>query len=497
MPRLNQSTLASAAQRQLSFEVPRYDRTAIRRGIVHFGVGNFHRCHQAVYFHELLNQGYSDWGITGVSLRSSETKQQLAPQDFLYTEATLGKENQFRVVGSLLDILVAPQNPDAVVAQVADPHTQLLTTTITEKGYFLDSATIAWHSAELIAELHSLDKPETIYGFIAAALIKRHKVNAAPLSILCCDNIQAGGKHLHDGVQKLLNVHDGACAAWARENVSFSSSMVDRVAPKTEDSLKTLVASATGLDDAWPVSAEPFSQWVIEDNFAAQRPPLHLAGALFTKDVPLFENMKLRLLNAAHSMISSLGYLHGKETIHESLEVENILDFVTDTLRNTVLPATTIPEGFSGDDYISDVLSRFKNSALPYRVQQVNTDCSQKIQQRWFPTIDTVVAAQRDSSPINFVLAAWAAYIQQALERNQLNDPLTSEFLASVKQPAENVNLAQTFLMLAGAGGFEFSAAPAIMDAVNRHYQTIKTVGCEAALAKFLNMRPEEECSND
>jgi len=263
--------------------------------------------------------------------------------------------------------------------------------------------------------------------------------------------------------------------------------MVDRVAPKTNDALRKLVADTTGLEDAWPVSAEPFSQWVIEDNFAAERPPFDTVGAVFSDDISLFEQMKLRFLNAGHSIISSLAYLHDKSTIHEALDDENILRFVTQTLHESVLPVTIIPSFCNGEDYISDVLARFKNSALPYTAQQVNTDCSQKIQQRWFPTIDAILAANGNFRRMSFALAVWAHYVESALQSDELNDPLRDKFLDIVNQQLDGEIMLQRFLSLAGADQFSFFASTTFINSVQDNYSALKTAGCRITLDKFLN----------
>ncbi len=505
MQQLNQNTLAdclTTATRTANVTSYSYDRDNLQAGIVHFGVGNFHRCHQAVYVDKLLSQGSKNWGIVGVSMRSSHLRDQLAPQDFLYTEVTLNKDRfgestRLRLIGSLLNVLVAPENSTAVIRQVADGKIKLVTTTITEKGYCLSSGCIDKKHPDFLADSASLDSPRTIYGYIAAAAIQRCKQNGPPLSILCCDNIQSGGEHLQTGVRMLLQQHDKETMDWAKKQMSFASSMVDRVAPATEDSLKQLVRKTLELDDAWPVSAEPFSQWVIEDNFAGERPAFDNVGAQFTDDISLFEQMKLRFLNAGHSIISVLGYLEGHPTIHQALEQASILDFVQRALLKNVLPVATIPVNVKGEDYIADVTKRFTNSALPYNVQQVNTDSSQKIQQRWFPTIDDALAKSStqaaDTTLMSFMVAAWVLYIQKALNAGELNDPLHDQFIAAQltiqrQEPhRQDEGLVHQFLLIAGAGRFRFLNSAAFMSTVLSNYQTLKNTDISTALVQLLS----------
>jgi len=212
---------------------PSYDREAVSVGIVHFGLGNFHRAHQAVYVDELLSRGDRRWGITGISLRSATMQSLIAPQDYLYTLAVLGEETtDYRIIGAIKNVLVAPQNPQAVIDVLATPETQLISSTITEKGYGLASGQVDLEHPALKAELASLDTPTTLYGFLARGIIQRSQTAAtAKLTIMCCDNISAGGEHIKQGVEHLLAQHNPEALAWAHSHVSFISSMVDRVSP--------------------------------------------------------------------------------------------------------------------------------------------------------------------------------------------------------------------------------------------------------------------------
>jgi len=280
----------SASNLPESIELPRYDRDAVTTGIVHFGIGNFHRAHQAVYVDDLLNQGEMQWGITGVSLRSSSMKDALAPQDYLYTLATLGETTQYRIIGSIKNVLVAPETPKAVIDLLAMTSTQLISSTITEKGYYLGSDGVNFDHPNLQAELKSLGSPKTIYGFLARGIIQRSEntKTIAKVTIMSCDNISGGGEFLKQGVEHLLAQHDGNALIWSQKNVAFTSSMVDRVCPATDQALKSKILNDTERDDAWPVSAEPYSQWIIEKNFAGQRPAFDQAGAVFVDKIEPF-----------------------------------------------------------------------------------------------------------------------------------------------------------------------------------------------------------------
>lgn len=478
---MKQLSTANLAQVPCSVEVPGYDRASVSVGIVHFGAGNFHRAHQAVYCDALLAQGETQWGITGISLRSPTMRDKLAPQNGLYTLATLGEQTTYRVVGAIQNLLVAPENPQAVIDLLARNQTQLVTTTITEKGYCLASGSIDCTHPDMAQDLASLTAPQTTYGYLAAALIQRCASQGEPLTVLCCDNLQAGGQQLQKGVQLLLARHSPDTLAWVDAHVAFSSSMVDRVTPATTAQLEQAVAEQLGLHDAAPVATEPFTQWIIEDHFAGKRPPFDLAGALFVSDIAPFERIKLRFLNAGHSMLSALGYLAGDRFVHEALQRPALARFTENALKCQVMPVTPVPDNFNASAYIDQVLARFRNAHLPYAVLQVGTDSSQKIQQRWLPSIRDALAQGQETSHLAFALAAWVCFIRKALLNGDLNDPLREDFARSL--PADATADVPVFLALAGADKFGLLAHATFMASVGQFHRLIHQVGVEQALA--------------
>lgn len=482
MTRLSRDTLPE------NTHVFSYDRDAIDVGIVHFGIGNFHRAHQAVYVEDLLEKGETQWGIAGVSMRSASMKEALEPQDYFYTLATLAEQTEYRIIGAVKDVLVAPKTPKTIIDLLASPKTQLVSSTITEKGYYLSSGKIDFEHAGLKAERATLEKPSTIYGFLARGLIARHqKSPTAKLTIMCCDNISRGGELLEAGVHYLLDLHDKEALEWAQNHVSFISSMVDRVSPATDDKLRKLVTRDTGRQDAWPVSTEPFSQWIIEDNFAGDRPSFDTVGAVFVDDIAPFERMKLSYLNAAHTIASTQGYLFGDQYVHQAIERPNVLTFMRQALYENVLPNAEVPKGYDGEAYIEGVIKRFQNGNLPYANLQVGTDSSQKIQQRWFPTIDAALTRNNNASYFAFCLAAWTIFIETALKNAVLNDPKRAEL-----EQALTTNISETalnILKISNAEQCKFYAQPMFMSAVIGHAQDIKAHGIASALQTFLKER--------
>ena len=460
-----------------------YDRAAISSGIVHFGIGNFHRAHQAIYCEDLLERGDSQWGITGVSLRSSAMRDDLRPQDYLYTLAILGERTEFRCIGAIQNVLVAPEDPAAVIAAIASPATQIVSSTITEKGYYLGAQGLNTDHPAIAAERASLDSPTTIFGYIARGLMARSHTNAK-LTIMCCDNISGGGEILQQGVTQLLAKHAPDTLAWAKTHVSFISSMVDRVSPATDDVLRETVFAQTGRRDARPVSAEPFTQWIIEDNFAGARPDFTNVGAVFVSDIAPFERMKLRYLNAAHTKASTLGHLANTTYVHEALGEASILTFMRRALYESVLPHAAVPEGVDGKAYIEAVITRFQNQNLPYANLQVGTDSSQKIQQRWFPTIDLAAAQKGDTRFFQFALAAWVIFISSALKEDVLNDPKKTDFQSAMTDDLDARITA--FLNIAAVDQFAFSRDNDFMTGLRRYAAEIDADGITAALERFL-----------
>jgi fructuronate reductase len=482
---MNQLNSVTLSELKAGVKAPSYAQGTISSGIVHFGIGNFHRAHQAVYCDALLDKGETQWGITGISMRSPNMRDKLAPQHFLYTQATLteakGNESpEYRIIGAIQNILVAPENPLSVIDAVAHNNTQLVTTTITEKGYFLFNGKINRDDTAIQHDLNSLDAPKTAYGFLAAAIIKRSVKQGKRITILCCDNMHAGGEHLRQGVRMLLEQHRPKTLDWLVKNVAFSSSMVDRVTPATNQKLIQDVANKIGLRDAAPVAAEPFTQWVIEDNFAGQRPPFDRVGAIFVDDIAPFEHIKLRFLNAGHSMLAAMGYLAGDTYIHEALQRPTLASFTEQALKNNVLPVTSAPDNINVKHYIDQVLERFRNGSLPYAVLQVCSDSSQKIQQRWLPSIDDALAQQKDFTYLAFALAAWVCFIDKALFNGDLNDPLLADFTRC--QSSDSATHVQSFLNLAGAERFAFFSNASFMKMVDDFHEIITEESIEQAI---------------
>lgn len=433
-PRLSAATLQQVRPGVL---LPGYDRERLRSGIVHLGLGAFARAHLAAYTDEVLARQSGDWGIIGVSLKRPDQRDRLAPQDGLYT--TLQRDGsgvRAAVIGCVRSVLVAPEDPAAVVAAMADPACRIVTLTVTEKGYCHDPATGRLDAAhpEIVHDLAHPDAPCSAVGFIAAALDRRRLAGLAPFTVLCCDNLPHNGRLLSGLVADFAALHGGPLGQWVEANVAFPSTMVDRIVPAATDADLADAFAATGLYDAAPVSHEPFRQWVIEDRFVGgARPAWEIAGAQLVGDVAPFEHMKLRMLNAAHSALAYLGYLSGRETIVDAVGDEVLRRYTEALWAEEIIPVVPPPPGVSLPDYAAALMTRFANPAIRHRTWQIAMDGSQKLPQRLLATVRERLARGLPIPRLAMAVAAWIRYVggvDEAGAAIDVRDPLAAQLRA-------------------------------------------------------------------
>ncbi|RWB19187.1 MAG: mannitol dehydrogenase family protein [Mesorhizobium sp.] len=430
--RLSNATIAELPG---AIAIPRYDRGAVTPGIIHLGVGAFHRAHQAAYVDACLADGEADWGIVGVSLRSPDTRDALSPQDGLYTLAVRDSAGEkLQVVGSILSLLVAPEDPGAVLAALTDPRIRIVTLTITEKAYLraADGALDEAHP-DIVHDLANPGSPKTAHGFLAEALARRRAAGTPPFTVLCCDNLPANGATLHRLLVEFAKLRDARASAGHRplagyvaDEVAFPSSMVDRIVPATTDADRARIAGELGLEDAWPVMTEPFRQWVIEDRFPAGRPAWERFGVTMVEDVGPFEDMKLRLLNGAHSGIAYLGLLSGHATVDRAFADPAIRQFV-DALWAEAIPTLPDDAGLDTTAYTAELAARFSNTALAHRTAQIANDGSQKLPQRIVASALARLEAKLLPEHLSLVVAAWivaCAERGKTLPEGHFTDPL-------------------------------------------------------------------------
>ena len=419
---LGAATLTQVGQR---VPVPSYDRARVSTGIVHLGVGGFHRSHQAAYLDALLERGEAgEWGITGVGLLPADEAmaEAMAAQDGLYTLVVKHADGSLepRVVGAMVDYLFAPSDPDAVLRVMSDPATGIVSLTITEGGYHLDPATCGFDDrdealredvAALAADLEHA-RPRTAFGFLVAALARRRAAGVAPFTVMSCDNIAGNGEVARTALLAVASRCDEDLAAWVEQHVPCPSSMVDRITPATTDADREALAEQFGVLDRWPVVCESFTQWALEDHFASGRPRWEDAGVEVVDDVEAHELMKLRLLNGGHQVIAYLGILAGFTYAHEVAEDELFAGFLRDWMDEEVTPSLTAPEGVDLEAYKDTLVQRFANPQVRDTLARLAAYTSDRIPPWIVPVVRRNLAEHAEVRRSALVLAAWARYAE-------------------------------------------------------------------------------------
>lgn len=429
-----------------SVQRPGYDRGQVARAIVHLGVGAFHRAHQAMYTDAVLASGDPGWGIVGAGIVSSGMKNALQPQDGLYALAVMGPSgNKVQIIGSILEVLGGEDDDGQLLDVMRLPSTRIVSMTVTEKGYYLDPATgaLQLQAPAIQADLANPGAPKTILGLIVAALQHRRAAGIAPFTVLSCDNLPSNGKRAKAAVVAFAHAVDAGLGEWINNTVAFPCTMVDRITPATTDADRASIKAQIGLEDAWPVVTEDFSQWVIEDNFTMGRPDWTLGGAVFSDEIESWENMKLRCLNGAHSTLAYLGQLTGRETVADAMQlplITQLLDPLWVEIREVLLP----PKGVDAAAYVESLKQRFCNPAIQHRTAQIAMDGSQKLPQRLLATLRERIAAGLASPSMATAIAAWMHFAVKTAHTPgaKLNDPLSDDILSKAKmslQPNEIV----------------------------------------------------------
>lgn len=417
-------TAASAARLPADVSRPAYDRDAQARGIVHFGLGAFTRAHQAAYTDAAMGLGDSGWMITGVSLRSAEVAQQLNPQNGLYLIAERGGDGtRYRLGGAIRNVLTAPQDNHSVIAAIADPATRIISFTVTEKGY----CRAADGSLDPV-----LAGPGSFYPLLTEGLRQRRAAGVCGVTLLSCDNLAQNGAVLERLMRQYLAAHAPDLADWFAAACTCPSTMVDRIVPATTEADRAAAAADTGLEDAALVVTEPFTQWVIEDRFAADRPRWEAAGAQMVGDVLPYETAKLRMLNGAHSLLAYCGLKAGYTYVHEAIADPALRAEVEAQMRDAAATIVAAPEQDLAS-YATSLTVRFCNPALNHRLAQIAMDGSQKLPQRW---LETLAIRQRAGQQCPAILHAIAAWIDHLRGRNgMVDDPLAAHLLAAATSP--------------------------------------------------------------
>jgi fructuronate reductase len=482
MRRLNALAALSPAIRK-----PSYDRSA-PAGIVHLGTGAFHRAHQAVYTDEALAKSGGGWMITGVSLRSPDVANQLNPQDGLYTLVTRGPAGVgARVIGSIKHVFVASDEREKVLDALTAPETKIVSLTITEKGYGLDPKTGGLdrtHPA-IAADLADPRHPKGAVGFIVEALRRRHDMGLSGFTVLCCDNLPSNGKVVARLVREFVAEAAPEIAGFIEANVSFPSTMVDRITPASTEKTFDDVRALTGYDDPGAVETEPFSQWIIEDDFVAGRPDWEAGGALFVSDVAPYEKMKLRMLNGAHSMLAYSGFLAGHRYVRDVMGDPELAALVARHMKAAAATLDPVP-GVDLGRYAADLQERFRNPAIAHETYQIAMDGTQKLPQRLLEPATVALERGQAIDAFAFAVAAWMRYALGRKEDGEpyaLRDPRQKEIAARLEGASKDAGaISDALLALPGLFPAALGGNPVWTDALKRRLALILDKGMRAAI---------------
>jgi mannitol 2-dehydrogenase len=428
--------------------VPEYDRAGLTTGIVHIGVGAFHRAHQALAVDRLLRQGLGrDWAICGVGVLPSDAvmRDALRPQSGLYTLVEKAPDGTWdpRVIGAITEYLFAPDDPEAVLEKLADPATRIVSLTVTEGGYNFNQTTGEFmaETPAVAADLARGAVPTTFFGLIVEGLARRRARGIPAFTIMSCDNIQGNGHVAHRVFGAFARLKDPALADWMEANVRFPNSMVDRITPATTDADRAEVLRRFGIEDAWPVVCEPFFQWVLEDSFGDGRPPYEQAGVQIVEHVEPYELMKLRLLNAGHQGLAYPGHLMGYRLVHEAAQDPLIARYLLRYMEEEATPTLRPVPGIDLDAYRHELIARFSNAQVRDTIARLAFDASDRIPKFLVPVIQERLAAKQPVPLSAAIVATWARYqegVDEAGAPIHVEDPREPELTAAARRYAED-----------------------------------------------------------
>ncbi len=428
--------------------VPGYDRATLRTGIVHFGVGGFHRAHEAMYLDRLMSAGAAlDWAICGVGVMPGDRRmaEVMRDQDGLYTLVVKAPDGtlEARVVGSIKEYLFAPDDPEAVIEKMATPDVRIVSLTITEGGYNINAVTgdFVADNPDVRHDLQPGNAPRTTFGLVTAALARRRERGVPPFTIMSCDNIQGNGHAARRSFVAFAALRDPELGAWMQDHVAFPNSMVDRITPVTTDDDRAEVRKRFGVDDAWPVACEPFTQWALQEAFPLGRPPFEDAGVQVVADVEPYELMKLRLLNASHQALCYFGYLAGHRLVHDVAQDPLFAGFLLAYMDREATPTLEPVPGIDLDEYKHQLIDRFSNSRVRDTVARLCAESSDRIPKWLLPVIRQNLETGGEILRSTAVVASWARYAEGVDEQGrpiEVVDRLKDTLMAAARRQGED-----------------------------------------------------------
>jgi mannitol 2-dehydrogenase len=474
--------------------VPNYGPGELSPGIVHIGIGNFHRAHQAVYLDELFAQGLDrDWGIvgTGVRVSDAEMRQDLLAQDLLTTVvAQEAASSEARVIAPMVGF-VAPRDRQGILDALADARTRIVSLTVTEGGYYVDPATQAFDAAhpDIVADAGSgLREPRTAFGLIAAALLRRRANGLAPFTVMSCDNLPGNGHVTENAVAGLTGLVNRADAAWIRDSVAFPNAMVDRITPATSDRERALLRDAFGVEDRRPVFCEGFRQWVLEDRFPAGRPQLERVGVQFVSDVAPFELMKIRILNGGHAAIAYPAGLLGIHFVHEAMQDAQIARFLSILLDHEIVPLVPPVPGADLGAYKRRIEERFANPKIGDTIRRLCLDGSNRQPKFILPSVRDALARARPLDGLALVCALWCRYCYGETEAGEPiapNDPAWPRLTEQARRAKSDPD---AWLAMTGIYG-DLPESPRFRSAFQNALDSIWREGARIVLDAYITRR--------
>ncbi|QHF03597.1 MULTISPECIES: mannitol dehydrogenase family protein [Pseudomonas syringae group] len=477
-------------------DVPAYAAADTRQGIAHIGVGGFHRAHQAFYTDALMNTGEGlDWSICGVGLRPEDraVNDALAQQDYLYTLYELGDtpDTKTRIIASISGMLLAEDNPQALIDKLASPDIRIVSLTITEGGYCIDDSNgqFMTHLPQIQHDLANPNSPKTVFGFLCAALARRRAEGTPAFTLMSCDNLPHNGAVTRKALLAFAAQRDADLHDWIAEHVSFPNAMVDRITPMTSSAHRLKLADEKHIDDAWPVVCEPFVQWVLEDKFVNGRPAWEKVGVQFTDDVTPYEEMKIKLLNGSHLALTYLGFLKGYRFVHETMNDPLFVRYIRAYMDLDVTPQLASVPGIDLESYKDTLIERFSNQAIADQLERVCSDGSSKFPKFTIPTINHLIANHGNLERASLVVAAWALYLKGVDEqgtRYNIPDP-RAEFCQSLV--ADDALTTQRLLAVEEIFGLSIAQSAAFVAAFEQNLTDLRERGVSATLEKLLAQR--------
>ena len=480
----------SLSQLPDTVDQPTYDRRKLSAGIVHIGVGNFHRAHQAIYLDDLFATGRDhDWALIGAGIRPTDKamRDDLAAQDFLTTVVELDPTGlKARVCGSMVDF-IEPTSATLIEALTA-PHVRIVSLTVTEGGYYMDAKTDGFDIGhpEIVADIANPEMPSTVFGIIVAALARRREAGTGAFTVMSCDNLPGNGHVAQNAVVGLANAISADLGAWIQDSASFPNGMVDCITPATSDRERKLVSDTFGIEDARPVICEPFRQWVLEDKFVAGRPALETVGVEFVEDVAPYELMKLRILNGGHAAIAYPAALLGIEMVHDAMKDPQVRGFLRKLERDEVIPIVPKISGVDFDHYLTVVEERFSNSAVGDTIPRLCQDGSNRQPKFILPSISDRLAAGQHVSGLALEVALWCRYCAGTSETGQnivIDDPLAEDLMAHAIRARENPKIFLELGSVFGSLGESREFSEAFSSALN----SLWTNGVRTTLSVYLD----------